>query len=130
MSDFSIGGKLWPGISKLIEEAGEVTQVCGKLIGSRGNIHHWDGSNLKERLQEEMGDLWAAMQMVIKANDLDEDAMQERASSKLALFWKWHNEQPAPTATGETVPPSTCDVPGCEIAGCHNPTDGTGREET
>lgn len=31
--DFSIGGTLWPGLSKLIEECGEVLQVGGKLIG-------------------------------------------------------------------------------------------------
>ncbi len=34
--DFSIGSDIWPGISKLIEEAAEVGQVCGKLIGSGG----------------------------------------------------------------------------------------------
>ena len=40
---FAIGDKKWPGISKLVEEAGEVTQVAGKLMGSGGDILHWDG---------------------------------------------------------------------------------------
>lgn len=29
---FSIGSKRWPGISKLIEECGEVLQIAGKLM--------------------------------------------------------------------------------------------------
>lgn len=31
---FAIGDKEWPGISKLIEEAGEVLQICGKAHGN------------------------------------------------------------------------------------------------
>jgi hypothetical protein len=51
---FAIGDKEWPGISKLVEEAGEVGQVCGKLIGSGGETAHFDGSNLRARLSEEL----------------------------------------------------------------------------
>ena len=36
MSDFSIGGKLWPGISKLVEEAAEVIVEPSQL----GNTRH------------------------------------------------------------------------------------------
>jgi hypothetical protein len=34
----------------------EVLQVAGKLIAIHGEEAHWDGSNLRQRLQEEMGD--------------------------------------------------------------------------
>jgi hypothetical protein len=33
-SDFSIGGKKWPGLSKLIEECGEVMQIAGNRVSS------------------------------------------------------------------------------------------------
>lgn len=56
---FAIGGNVWPGVSKLIEEAGEVIQVCGKLIQTSGAHQHRDGSNLKERLEDEIADLMA-----------------------------------------------------------------------
>lgn len=45
---FAIGAQEWPGISKLIEEAGEVQQVCGKLLATYGETKHWDKSDLKE----------------------------------------------------------------------------------
>lgn len=79
---FSIGSALWPGISKLVEEAGEVTQVCGKLIGSGGDINHWDGTNLKERLEDEIGDLIAACMFVIVVCDLDWKRITTRWESK------------------------------------------------
>lgn len=105
--DFSIGSKVWPGISKLLEEAGEVGQVCGKLIGSAGNQHHWDGTDLRERLHEEIADLRAALAFVENQNDLDIAAIDRRVAEKLALFNKWHNEQP-PVEVCEC-----CGVPFC-----------------
>lgn len=95
MSDFSIGGKKWPGISKLTEECGEVLQVCGKLIGARGEIHHWDGTNLRDRLTEEMGDVLAAVEFVAETNGLEWQTIQARRAKKLALFRTWHGEQAA-----------------------------------
>ena len=87
--DFSIGGELWPGISKLIEECGEVIQVCGKLIGSHGDINHWDGTNLKERLEIELADLLAAISFVIPHNNLDPMSIEERRKQKIDLFYEW-----------------------------------------
>lgn len=91
--DFSIGSNLWPGISKLIEECGEVQQVAGKLIASHGAVNHWDGTNLKERLESELGDLQAAIQFVVRHNALDVVAIEKRRIEKLMLFEKWHEEQ-------------------------------------
>jgi len=100
MSDFSIGGKVWPGISKLTEEAAEVGQVCGKLIGSRGVVHHWDGSNLKVRLEEEIADVVAAAKFVVDKNGLDEAAITERIEKKLKMFEDWHASDQALAGTG------------------------------
>ena len=91
--DFSIGSDVWPGISKLIEEAGEVTQVCGKLIAIAGESEHWDGTNLRERLENELADLTAAIEFVVGRNRLDATRMNARATEKLRLFMKWDKEQ-------------------------------------
>ena len=90
---FSIGSTLWPGISKLVEEAGEVVQVCRKLIGSGGDINHWDGTNLKERLEDKIGDLIAACMFVVGACRLDEEKVRVRWETKVAKFAQWHREQ-------------------------------------
>lgn len=90
---FCIGSALWPGLSKLVEEAGEVQQVAGKLIATGGKAEHWDGTNLHERLAEELADLMAACGFVARANGLDTDAFFARAEEKLALFHQWHGEQ-------------------------------------
>lgn len=87
---FSIGSSQWPGISKLVEEAGELLQVAGKLMGARGQIQHWDGTNLRERLQDELGDLLAAVGFVIRFCDLDDTVIEKRRVKKRALFEHWH----------------------------------------
>ena len=92
--DFSIGGKVWPGTSKLIEEMGELCQVLGKLIGSHGEVEHYDGSNLRERLVEEVSDLKAAIAFFEEMNlDVDyEVAIAKRFAAKLQKFREWHKE--------------------------------------
>lgn len=89
---FAIGSDTWPGLSKITEEAGEVLQVVGKLVGAGGEIMHWDGSNLLERLIEEIGDVLAACEFVISVNKIDINLIEKRRKEKLALFFKWHNE--------------------------------------
>lgn len=89
---FYIGATDWPGLSKLIEEAGEVIQVAGKLIGTDGVVSHWDGSELRERLTEEMADLLAAITFVADREKLQ---IIDRAAKKLALFNEWHVQQTA-----------------------------------
>ena len=90
---FSIGGILWPGLSKLMEEAGEVCQVIGKLVGTGGETQHWDGTNLRDRLEEEIADVLAACQYVIEHNGLDRGSISARVQKKRTLFEKWHVEQ-------------------------------------
>lgn len=90
---YSIGGMPWPGLSKLIEECGEVLQVVGKLIATSGEDKHFDGSDLRVRISEELGDVLAAVRFVIEANGLDVDAIKAHGNVKLATFWRWHKEQ-------------------------------------
>lgn len=89
---YSIGSEHWPGISKLIEEAGEVLQVAGKLIATNGESAHWDGTDLRARLVEEIGDLMAACGFVAEANGIA-DAVLVRMERKAEQFRAWHDEQ-------------------------------------
>jgi NTP pyrophosphatase (non-canonical NTP hydrolase) len=87
---FNFGSTVWPGLAKVIEEAGEVQQVAGKLIASDGESDHWDGTDLRERLEDEMADLIAAATWMAAYNDLDAVRMETRVDRKLTLFDEWH----------------------------------------
>lgn len=93
---FAFGSARWPGLAKLNEECGEVVQVIGKLMMTKGEVEHWDGGpDLKTRLEDEIGDVLAACRFVIKwcRPGLDVERINRRAAEKLALFERWHDEQ-------------------------------------
>ena len=90
--DFSIGSSVWPGLSKVIEECGEVVQVGGKLIATGGNDQHYDGSDLRCRLMDELADVSAAIQYMLAHNTYDWRAFEDRIQTKLQLFNLWHDE--------------------------------------
>lgn len=90
--DFSIGGNLWPGLSKLVEECGEVLQVGGKLMGSEGRTDHWSG-DLKPMLEDEIADVIAAARFFTEVNPaLDISRILARADHKIATFHQWHRD--------------------------------------
>ena len=92
---YSIGSSHWPGLSKVIEECGELMQVAGKLLGTGGKAEHWDGSDLRVRLVEEVGDLRAALDYFTRHNMTEAEglALEARTAAKVQLFEKWHREQ-------------------------------------
>lgn len=97
---FAIGSDLWPGLSKLTEEAGEVCQVVGKILATGGDSEHWDGTDLSERLTDELADLIAAIAFVMCNNpQLDRERYVERCAEKLHIFNEWHKTQ-SPTIFG------------------------------
>jgi NTP pyrophosphatase (non-canonical NTP hydrolase) len=77
------------GVAKLIEECGELQQVLGKRLAYWTTDEHPDGSNLRDRMQDEMGDVLAAIDFVIKHLNLDSWAVADRHARKLALFDTW-----------------------------------------
>lgn len=89
---FAFGSDNWPGLAKLAEESGEVVQVVGKLMMTGGEPHHWDGTDLRTRLIEEMADVVAAVRFVGTYNltDLEVDELEARADRKLKQFIEWH----------------------------------------
>lgn len=88
---YAIGSTEWPGLSKLAEEAGEVLQVIGKLMGTGGHPDHWDGSNLRTRLVEELADLAAAVGFVEDHNftEGEQREFRDRVAEKQRLFNSW-----------------------------------------
>lgn len=90
--DFSLNREGdWPGLAKLIEECGEVIQVAGKLIATDGETAHWSGDDLAVRLEEELGDLEAAIAFFIDHNrsHLNGERISVRTLRKRALFEDW-----------------------------------------
>lgn len=93
---FEIGAQKWPGLSKLVEECGEVLQVVGKIIATRGDTKHWDGGPpLDERLLDEMADLMAAIQFVSTHNFTRSQVFElhKRATVKFDRFMRWHEDE-------------------------------------
>lgn len=88
------------GLVKLSEEGAEVIQVAQKMIAypelqlhGMLNELHPDGTNLRLRLQEEMGDLYAALKFVSRKLHLDFGAIRSRALGKLETFERWDLEE-------------------------------------
>jgi hypothetical protein len=90
---YCIGSDEWNGLSKLIEELGELQQVCGKLIGSEGSTDHWSG-DLKEKFIEELGDVSAAMDFFVVRNfdSCDISRIEFQRSLKYDRFNTWNKE--------------------------------------
>lgn len=90
----SIGQPVWPGLAKLLEESGELQQVIGKLVAYPDGAHP-DGTNLTDRLHDEIADVLAACSFVIESNKaLDAGRIDTRFLRKLARFRGWHAQEP------------------------------------
>lgn len=109
---YSIGSDRWPGLAKVAEECGEVIQVAGKIIAANGESAHWDGSDLRRRLEDEIADLRAAADFLILRNGLDEDRIRHRAGDKLVLFEGWHREHGDGSITGTIGADASAELPG------------------
>lgn len=88
---FVIGTDTWPGVAKLMEECGELMQVLGKLIAYPDGPHP-DGTNVIDRLHDELADVEAAMIFLRTANSekLTFQYMDARVEQKLERFHDWH----------------------------------------
>ncbi len=85
------------GLAKLGEECGELMQVHGKMLQyphlqTVTNLTHPDGTNLRDRMEEEMGDVLGSITFVIEKLKLNEARILERANKKCELFKTWDNE--------------------------------------
>lgn len=91
MADYGIGSEKWPGLAKVIEEGSEVLTVAAKIMAVDGEHEYFDDTDLVQWLEEEIGDLMAAVTFLIIHNDaLDIDRITVRATQKGRLFEEWH----------------------------------------
>lgn len=90
---YCIGSDEWNGLSKLIEELGELQQVCGKLIGNEGSIAHWS-YNLHDKFIEEIGDVYAALDFFVDKNFSETDNLKIllQTSKKYEQFIQWDKD--------------------------------------
>lgn len=90
---FQLGSKIWPGLGKFFEEATEAVTVCAKLIATGGKVEYWEDIDLKDNLEDELGDLYATMHFLIKSNKLDNLKIMKRMEMKLKLYATWAKEE-------------------------------------
>jgi NTP pyrophosphatase (non-canonical NTP hydrolase) len=80
---------------KLGEESGEVGQVVAKMQmmtahGLPCDADHWDGTNLRERLSEEIADVLAAALYTVVRYSLDWRKIAARVLDKARLYRSWN----------------------------------------
>lgn len=81
------------GLSKLMEECGELVQICAKKQAYMDTDVHPDGKgSMKTRLEEEIGDVIASCRFVSEKFDLNEEAIFARVEKKLNLYYRWDKE--------------------------------------
>lgn len=79
------------GLTKMLEETGELAQVGAKRLAYFTTLVHPDGAgDLKTRMEEEIAEVEAFCDFVKGAFELDRDAIGRRRQLKFALFTKWH----------------------------------------
>lgn len=81
------------GFDKAIEEVGELLQVLGKIQAYGFTAEHPDGNGpLRDRLEQGMGDVLAAMDLLQLAHSLDDEFIEERRADKFELYCDWNAE--------------------------------------
>jgi hypothetical protein len=92
---YSIGSDTWPGLSRLAADAAQVVRVAWTIMGNCGDTQpdaEAETAGLRESLQEELGDLRAAIDYVIGKNALDWDAVNRRRDRKRSLYERGADE--------------------------------------
>lgn len=99
---YGIGGNLWPGLAKVMEEMMKLGVELAKLQGTGGDRQHWTG-DLLPRIRCEISDVRAALQFFEDVNPefyilehgktglSGADFMDARRKWKRALFLSWSN---------------------------------------
>lgn len=80
------------GLVKLIEELGELQQIAAKKLAYPNTDNHPDNKgSMKIRLQEEIADVYASLEIVRNSYGLDIEHIFNRYQQKHELFLQWMN---------------------------------------
>ncbi len=89
LPDFAIGSDVRPGLAKLTEEAGELAEITGKLMAFPHGPHP-SGRDLTAEFIAEAGDVLGTLQYIAATNnDIDADALEQRAADRLRTLMTW-----------------------------------------
>lgn len=78
------------GLVKLVEECGELIQIAGKKMARMDSDDHWDRSgSLRTRLEDEVADVKAIIQIIQQTMGLDVERIELRQLKKWVLFNEW-----------------------------------------
>jgi NTP pyrophosphatase (non-canonical NTP hydrolase) len=83
-------------LALLAEECGEVVQIIGKVLRHGYDSRHpsaMDGPDNRAMLIKELGDLRAAILLMVGEGDIDEIQMIVAAHEKRAKLWEWTHHQ-------------------------------------
>jgi hypothetical protein len=92
---YGIGSDTWAALATLAADAAQVVEVVSAIIGN-GNDTGPEAARLRESLQDQLGDLRAAIDYVISKNALDWNAVNRRRDRKRSRYERDH--RPAPPA--------------------------------
>lgn len=85
------------GLTKLLEECGELTQIAAKKCAYLDTDIHPDRmGSMNDRLENEIGDVRAAAAFVAEKLHLDIARIEERRREKLNRFRKWDRQEHMP----------------------------------
>lgn len=87
-----LGDMKYHGIVKVVEESAELIAELAKLTACPDGIF-WDGSNIHERVLDEIGDALAAINFFVGQlpNPADQLAINKRCMEKTVKFMMWHD---------------------------------------
>lgn len=143
---YAIGSERHAGLAKIIEECGELIEVCAKIIGNGGSFEYYDGTELDARLAQELADVLAAIQYT-RAHNIGlvafSDYINKRKEDKFRLFQAWDQAERSDSPglrdyaynlllaiKHEEAPPKDpvtpqFDYPLCRYEGCERPAEET-----
>jgi len=89
-------------LALLLEEMGEAQQIIGKTLRHGYDSEHPDGGPTNRRLLEkEIGDVIATVDMLVEADDLDDDRIQDCRFKKHKTMKPYlHHQEPTSVDLG------------------------------
>lgn len=79
-------------IALILEEAGEIVQVCGKIL-RHGFESEFEGSTNRKKLEKEIGDLRSAVLLAIRAGDVADNKIEMAKAKKTLSVQKYLHHQ-------------------------------------